>query len=315
METTITADLDRTLNTKAGQITELLKTRMPRNYPGITPDLYPLPPFIPKTIWNEVGDVVKQAETHLLRNVPGHRWISLRLDGSHFSTLMKRWRRAGIISEGHSPAFAEMMQSSCRALMVHMGAICAYTQSDEMTLLIPPANIVRGKQQPHSRNGRTVKTCTLAASYVTAIFNAKVHALCARLHIDIEPSQLPYFDCRLGHYDTKEAALLLIQWRAADCGVNGVSDAVHHNKSLGAKKVARLATGQKLQWLLEQGCLPLPPHQSRGTYFARVKRRHRGVNPKTREESISLRNTIEAVDGHVLLLSKEERLFPDPDTL
>ena len=49
-------------------------------------------------------------------------------------------------------------------------------------------------------------------------------------------------------------ALSLILWRAADCGVNGVTDAVHKSKIPGARKIEgalaqRLSTSAPLRFL------------------------------------------------------------------
>ena len=37
----------------------------------------------------------------------------------------------------------------------------------------------------------------------------------------------PHFDCRVGSYASWEEARALLLWRAYDCSVNGVSDAVY----------------------------------------------------------------------------------------
>lgn len=39
-----------------------------------------------------------------------------------------------------------------------------YTQSDEMTMVISSASVVRGEQQCHSHDGRVVKLCSLTIS-------------------------------------------------------------------------------------------------------------------------------------------------------
>merc|ERR1712060_529905 len=91
---------------------------------------------------------------------------------------------------------------------------------------------------------------------------------------------LPHFDCRLGHYSSWEEARALLLWRTYDCSVNGVSDAVYQTHRAG-KKIMGGATPAKLQWLAENGLLPLPAHQARGAYFVRVRRAIDGVNPKT----------------------------------
>ena len=40
----------------------------------------------------------------------------------------------------------------------------------------------------------------------------------------------PHFDCRIAAWDSWEEAKALLLWRAYDCTVNGVSDAVHQAK-------------------------------------------------------------------------------------
>ena len=111
-----------------------------------------------------------------------------------------------------------------------------------MTLLIAPASVVRGEQQPHSYNGRVQKICTLAAAHVTATFNFHIHNLCEEKEMAFEERLLARFDCRMGVYESKEEAMSLILWRAYDCGVNGVSDAVYHQKGMGwhSRRIARL---------------------------------------------------------------------------
>jgi hypothetical protein len=121
----------------------------------------------------------------------------------------------------------------------------------------------------------------------------------------------------------------LLLWRAADCGVNSVSDAVHHAKATCGEEVVgsvsqvsrsqamRLHTGDKIVWLKENGLLPLPVHQARGTFFVRVKRRITGLNPKTGQQNFSLRPRVEELDSDVLTLAKLGlgALFPPDDTL
>merc|ERR1712232_1477430 len=111
------------------------------------------------------------------------------------------------------------------------------TQSDEMIIFIPPTNIVRGERQVHFRNGRVVKLCTLAASTATAHFIMYLTADCIKRGVSLEhlETSLPHFDCRLGSYSSWEEARSLLIWRAYDCSVNGVSDAVHQVKGAGRK--------------------------------------------------------------------------------
>merc|ERR1712224_1012733 len=129
----------------------------------------------------------------------------------------------------------------------------------------------------------------------------------------MEESFLAVFDCRLGHYATLEEAMTLVLWRAADCGVNGVSDAVYKCKIAGAKQAMGKSKEEKLQWLAAHQLLPLKPHQAYGSYFARVRRRKERLNPITGQNVISLRNDIEEVHGNILRLAATGTLFPKDD--
>merc|ERR1719210_433694 len=80
---------------------------------------------------------------------------------------------------------------------------------------------------------------------------------------------LPHFDCRLGHYSSWEEARGLLLWRAYDCSVNGVSDAVYHIKGSG-KQVQGSGKKSKVEWLWKQGKLPRPKHQAYGTVLVNV---------------------------------------------
>ncbi|CAJ1372523.1 unnamed protein product [Effrenium voratum] len=297
----------------AKEVWQMLRERQPRNI-QVAAELHQLPPFIPKATWSQLGDLLRVWESPTTTFVPGDRYLTLRLDGSGFSKLTKRLTAAGAFSDGYSTEFAELMRECCQSLMVKFSAMCGYTQSDEMTLVLAPASVVRGEQQCHSHGGRVVKICTLAASHVTALFNFRLQALFASKGLSIDESLLASFDCRIGSFASFEEAMALVLWRAADCGVNGVSDAVYKSKIPGAKKVVGLGTDEKLRWLAENQLLPLQPHQAYGSFFAKVRRLHEGVNPKTGQTAVSLRSTIEEVPGHVLCLAKEGQLFPKDDT-
>merc|ERR1712048_1480208 len=175
----------------------------------------------------------------------------------------------GILEKnGFSQVFASCMQSSLEALMEHFQGRLGYTQSDEMIVFIAPASVVRGEQQPHQRNGRVAKLTSLAASFVTAHFIMQLAVKCQEKGVGLEDlSQiLPHFDCRVGHYSSWEEAQALLLWRAYDCSVNGVSDAVHQIKSSG-KQIQSLNVSLKLEWLWQKGRLPLPRHQAYGSLY------------------------------------------------
>eukprot|EP00300_Choanocystis_sp_HF-7_P003997 c13046_g1_i3.p1 GENE.c13046_g1_i3~~c13046_g1_i3.p1 ORF type:complete len:191 (-),score=58.37 c13046_g1_i3:8-580(-) len=125
------------------------------------------------------------------------------------------------------------------------------------------------------------------------------------------------FDCRVGVYSSRDQALGLILWRAYDCGVNSVSDAVHRLKGKieGAGAVVKEHTNAKLEWLQANHQLPLPPHQANGSFFVKVKRVREGTDPRTQSAVPCLRATVEQVAGNVLILAANDALFPPDDVI
>lgn len=302
----------------AESIVAALKRYQPDTVPEMDPSLHYMAPHVPKVQWTALGDLVASRERLTAGSIPGERWISLRLDGSNFSKTVKALRRSGVLEDGHSARFAEAMQASLRALMVDTSAALGYTQSDEMVVFIPPTSIIRGERQPHLRNGRVGKLSTLAAGLVTARF---LLALAQQPEGggDVLASltrALPHFDCRAASWESWEEAQSLLIWRAYDCSVNGVSDAVHHLKGMPSRnEVQRKGRRDKVEWLWRQGLLPLPRHQAYGTVLARAKRVVDGHNPKTDTVVRTLRGVIEPVPGPVLELVRADRLWPTDEEL
>merc|ERR1712187_551816 len=181
-------------------------------------------------------------------------------------------------------------------------------------VFIAPTNVVRGVQQPHPRNGRVTKLTSLAASFVTAHFIMQLAKQCQENGVGLEDLSyiLPHFDCRVGSYSSWEEAQALLMWRAYDCSVNGVSDAVYQTPGSG-QKVQSLGRQEKVAWLFEKGLLPLPRHQAYGTVLVRVRRIKEGYNPKLDKTFESLRAVIEQVDGPVLELVRTDSLFLKDD--
>ena len=290
---------------------------------GMDPALHYLPPHVQRTAWHALGDLVTAREKQARTNVPGERWISLRLDGSGFSKAVRAMRSRGILEPGgYSERFAAAMVKCLQGLMAKFHAKIGYTQSDGIAVLIPPASVVRGEQQPHTNNERVAKLTTLAAGFVTATFLLELTQMC--LHAAGGPgagaklvAQLalvaPHFDCRMGDYASWAEARAVLLWRAYDCSVNG-SDAVYQIKGSG-KQVQGLGKREKIQWLWEQGRLPLPPHQAYGATLVRVRRVVEGLNPKLGTRHASLRGVVERREGPLLEMVRAGGLLLEDEEL
>jgi len=211
---------------------------------------------------------------------------------------------------GFSERFAGCMQVCLRSLMEKMNGVLGFTQSDEMIVFIPPTRVIRGERMPHGHGGRVTKICTLSAGFITSKFVMQLSKCCVSNGVDLDglAGILPHFDCRLGHYASWEEARSLLMWRAYDCSVNGVSDAVYHTKGSG-KAIQSLGKREKVEWLWKQGLLPLPRHQAYGTLLGKVRRMIQGYNPKTQETVNSLRSVIEHVDAPVLESMRNDALL------
>ena len=84
------------------------------------------------------------------------------------------FKSKNILSSGYSDQFALIMQKCCRNLMKEFNAKFGYTQSDEITILIPPTSIIRGKRQSHIYNGKTEKLCSLALLFIKLTKNLSI---------------------------------------------------------------------------------------------------------------------------------------------
>lgn len=304
------------------ELNESIRTRHPPRIQGLSRDEHELAPYIPKGQWARLGDAIKVAERPTSTAVPGEKWISLRCDGTGFSKFLPRLRAQGVLPEsGFSDQLAEIMQKTCRALMEKFHATCGFTQSDEMTVLIAPANIVRGVQQCHPYNGRIQKLCSLAAATATAHFNAALMQIYLETQegmssIVNDNGALATFDCRVGMYDSKDEAMSLLLWRAYDAGVNGVSDAVHHLKGFPERKqITKLPTGEKLIWLLEKSLLPLKRHQREGTYYVKRKVLVETTDRATGKAVTCLRSRLVHIPGNLINLYRDGKMFPPDDKL
>jgi len=91
--------------------------------------------------------------------------------------------------------------------------------------------------------------------------------------------KFPTFDCRVGACDTEEEAVSFLLWRANDCGINAMLDAMHQFEGPNFRK----SIPECIVWLKENDKLPLSTHQRGGTFSVKRKIIRDGVNGKTGE--------------------------------
>lgn len=274
-------------------------------------DDHVLAPHILKSEWKKLGVLVQNRENLNVQNCQGNQYMTLRMDGGGFSKLVKKYKQLQIFEETFSKTLAEIMQECARYIMKRWNALYGFTQSDEITIIIPATLIDKsGKHYPHTNNGRKQKICSSVASQLSTKFLLLCLEKCKEKGIEFPADSermIPYFDCRMGIFESELESISLLLWRAHDCSINGVSDAVHQRKA--GKVIKGLNTIKKLEWLQEQGLLPLNPHQAYGSFYVKTKRMGMGYNPKTDTSVQTMRSFIDHVPGNLLDLIRKEKLF------
>jgi len=189
--------------------------------------------------------------------VPEDRWITLRLDGVSWGSMLMRLTASGVLGPGFSDKIEEAMQATCRAIVDEFRGALAYTHSDELTVLIPPS------AEPRIHGGSLHAWVSIAASVASGEFNRQLAIMAAEHGSPLEDVIVAHFDCRLGSFKSVEEALALVLWRANDCNVNSASDAI---KFSGAPLPVRAYnTIEKLGYLQEHSLLPMRRHQAYGS--------------------------------------------------
>lgn len=132
----------------------------------------------------------------------------IRLDGKGFSRATAPLRKDGPFSQD----FTQAMIHTARGLFNHIDDLeIAYTQSDEISLVLKPVNLEKG--QTKWFKGKVQKLVSLSAAYATALFSQSP---------GLEKMGLPVFDARMFNLD-KEELISYLFWRHKDCQKNSVS--------------------------------------------------------------------------------------------
>jgi tRNA(His) 5'-end guanylyltransferase len=232
-----------------------------------------------KSIWNKLGDFLRNAESQIIEKIDPKSWYTLRLDGRHFSRIVKKMSSDGILCKGYSMTFENIMKESVKDLFENgFYRVMAFTQSDEVILLFKPATMrfIDGDKKAMNFNldGRLIKYTTHASSFLSSRFT--YHLMKAMI---VEGNMNLFhlipaieFDCRIAQFNSFEAALQLFLFRGYDCNVNGISSGIYMTQDLKDKKnLTCLNTGEKLKFLHDNGILEtMSQHRLYGTLFYRT---------------------------------------------
>jgi tRNA(His) guanylyltransferase len=204
----------------------------------------------------------------------------IRVDGRAFHTWTKTYEKP------YCAQFKELMVSTTVDMLEQLGAIYAYTQSDEISLLFPRDWMDYGR--------RVEKLVSVSAGIASAQMT----------HHSGRPA---VFDSRVISLPTKSSVKDYFRWRQEDAARNALFSNVFWDirKTLSAPDAYKATLGMNWsaqnEFLFDRGINfnQTPLWQRRGIGVYRLRVPHEGVDPRTGEKTRTTRSR----------LIKEEKLL------
>ena len=174
---------------------------------------------------DDLGDRMKgNYEDRTRYSLPRRTYTIIRLDGKAFHTYTR-----GLKKPFDADLYEDMDNAIIAMLPEVQGAVFAYTQSDEISILVTDF------AQPTTSawfDGNLQKICSVGASIITAQFNKQRwlrDALINRATPDFDT--IAYFDARVFTIPDRTEVMNYFIWRNQDCSRNSVSMVAQQNFS------------------------------------------------------------------------------------
>ena len=211
---------------------------------------------------------------HSLRLIPG-AWTVIRVDGRSFTRFT-----GDHFERPFDERFRDHMITTAITLMDELDAIYSYTESDEISVLLPP--------QWNFFDRELEKVVSVSAGIASAAFT-------------LSCSKFAHFDSRVWLGINEERVIDYFRWRQADaarCSLNGWAYWTLRDKGCSVKEASEMLESKtpdyKQELLFQHGINfnDLPNWQRRGIGFYKEEYQKEGFNPMTQEKTIATRQRI-----------------------
>jgi tRNA(His) 5'-end guanylyltransferase len=187
----------------------------------------------------DLGDRMKFYESEYEIEVKPEQHLIVRIDGHKFSKFTKGFNKP------FDSILSKAMELCTIDLLDEFTAYTAYTQSDEITLVLPSLmnrDKHKGQNKPtwkHTSSGRVQKLASLIAGFTTMSFNKHLRKLVedGQEYNESASEELrkywnlistkkvgnAWFDARVYGVDSDEEAYNSVMWRVRDCVKNSKS--------------------------------------------------------------------------------------------
>ncbi|RYG37428.1 tRNA 5'-guanylyltransferase [bacterium] len=209
---------------------------------------------------------MRQGEMYHSLRLPPNNWTVIRADGRSFSRFTE-----SRFEKPFDPRFRDMMLAAARALAGELNAIYAYTESDEISLLMPRGWDLFDRE--------VEKIVSVSAGVASAAFSVAAG----------EPA---HFDARVWVGGTDDDVVDYFLWRQSDatrCCLNGWVYWTLRNEGASVQEATqameRRSVGWKNEALFERGINfnNVPLWQRRGIGLRWEEYQVEGMNPVTGE--------------------------------
>lgn len=211
---------------------------------------------------------------HALRAPPG-AFIVIRVDGRSFSRLTER-----LVSKPFDPKFHEWMVVAAAGLLATLHAVYAYTESDEISVLLPRDTDIFDRE--------VEKLVSIAAARASAT-------------LSLACGEVAEFDGRVWVGSREQDVIDYFRWRQSDasrCALNGwcywtLRGAGATQKAATARlEGASVATKNELLFTHGINFNDIPAWQRRGTGVYWEAYEKTGLNPVTGETVVATRRRV-----------------------